>query len=406
MEIGFVSFNQEALNRANKVMKLLQGQGAIDELGLGRIRDAFSNTMFPGLSVLQTHAKYFMLMPSLYAHLERKYISDTCEARKIVRDNEIKLTERLMKGSSKGTGIIGGDMLQRKEGYVKYDPTYVYQSGMETYGLIPRGGNIYATIVERSHILQNQPKKQAGNVDSGDDSDDLTGNHQAYKTCGENYNFDSRVPDHDPLDITLTHREAEFLKNQIIAHTQGSLLAYLLDNGLYEIASKPFFDELGEILENIPGKLYQTYRLALRYSRFALLLRLRYAMLYDLAVGATEAAEKKLSEFKDTLAEHQDDFTSNAINEIVMFVSTKVAEHTCKEFILNAATLIETQDFEGLDQLIAMREITIKGKKRSKLANAKEMIQGKPFESPAMMSFRWNTIVRTVLKEIKEGLER
>ena len=176
MEIGFVSFNQEALNRANKVMKLLQGQGAIDELGLGRIRDAFSNTMFPGLSVLQTHAKYFMLMPSLYAHLERKYISDTCEARKIVRDNEIKLTERLMKGSSKGTGIIGGDMLQRKEGYVKYDPTYVYQSGMETYGLIPRGGNIYATIVERSHILQNQPKKQAGNVDSGDDSDDLTGN--------------------------------------------------------------------------------------------------------------------------------------------------------------------------------------------------------------------------------------
>ena len=129
-------------------------------------------------------------------------------------------------------------------------------------------------------------------------------------------------------------------------------------------------------------------------------------MLYDLAVGATEAAEKKLSEFKDTLAEHQDDFTSNAINEIVMFVSTKVAEHTCKEFILNAATLIETQDFEGLDQLIAMREITIKGKKRSKLANAKEMIQGKPFESPAMMSFRWNTIVRTVLKEIKEGLER
>jgi hypothetical protein len=58
MEIGFVNFNQEALNRANKVMKLLQGQGAIDELGLGRIRDAFSNEMFSGLSTLQTHAKY------------------------------------------------------------------------------------------------------------------------------------------------------------------------------------------------------------------------------------------------------------------------------------------------------------------------------------------------------------
>ena len=83
----------------------------------------------------------------------------------------------------------------------------------------------------------------------------------------------------------------------------------------------------------------------------------------------------------------------------------------CEQVTTNCITgkaeyMIETQDFEGLDQLIAMREITIKGKKRSKLANAKEMIQGKPFESPAMMSFRWNTIVRTVLKEIKEGLER
>lgn len=71
METGFVSFNQEALNRANKVMKLLQGQGAIDELGLGRIRNAFSNTMFPGMSVLQTHAKYFLLMPALYSFLRR-----------------------------------------------------------------------------------------------------------------------------------------------------------------------------------------------------------------------------------------------------------------------------------------------------------------------------------------------
>ena len=34
MEIGFVNLNQDALNKANKLMKLLQGQGAIDELGL------------------------------------------------------------------------------------------------------------------------------------------------------------------------------------------------------------------------------------------------------------------------------------------------------------------------------------------------------------------------------------
>ena len=190
METGFVSFNQEALNRANKVMKLLQGQGAIDELGLGRIRDAFSNTMFPGMSVLQTHAKYFLLMPALYSFLEKTRIADVREARTIVRDQEIRMTYRLMDGSAKdATGIIGADMLRRGEGYVKYDPTYVYQAGMEIYGLIPRGGNIYATLAERSAIYQNSPKKHKGNDETGDDSDDLTGNRQIYKVCGEDYDL-------------------------------------------------------------------------------------------------------------------------------------------------------------------------------------------------------------------------
>ena len=122
MEIGFVSFNQEALNRANKVMKLLKGQGAIDELGLGRIRDAFSNMMFPGLSTLQTHAKYFLLMPSLYAYLEKTRISDSREARAKVRENEVALTERLIEGSPEGTtGIIGADTLRSRDGFVKYE---------------------------------------------------------------------------------------------------------------------------------------------------------------------------------------------------------------------------------------------------------------------------------------------
>lgn len=156
MDMGFVSFNQEALNRANKVMKLLQGQGAIDELGLGRIRDAFSNTMFPGMSVLQTHAKYFLMMPALYSFLEKTRIADVREARTIVRDQEIRMTYRLMDGSAKDTtGIIGADMLRRGEEYVKYDPTFVYQAGMEIYGLIPSGGNIYKTIPK----LTGKPKK-------------------------------------------------------------------------------------------------------------------------------------------------------------------------------------------------------------------------------------------------------
>lgn len=403
MEIGFVSFNQEALNRANKVMKLLQGQGAIDELGLGRIRDVFSNTMFPGMSVLQTRAKYFCLMPSLYSFLERTRISDAREARQRIRDYEISLTRRLAAGSQGESGIIGAESLTQRGGYVKYDPTYVYLAGLETYGLVKTGGNIYATIAERSAAYAHAPRKQSGCDETGDDSDDLNGFSQLFLTCGENYIFHSD----EPMSISLTRQEAAFLKNQIIRSTNGSLLYYLLDSGLYETVTEVYvdFEALGEILRgNVSESIWKSYSLALRYSRYADLLRTRFAYLYDIAVGANDVADNEKAEFERKLNEYTDEFTPKAIEEIISYVNHLVNDNASKQFIRNTANLIADGDFIALDELITLREKTIKGIRRSKLLNAKEFEQGKPFEKPAPMSYRWNTIGFTVLKEIKEGL--
>ncbi len=402
MEVGFVSFNQEALSRANRVMKLLQGQGAIDELGLGRIRDAFSNIMFPGMSTLQTHSKYFLLMPALYAFLERSRIADSREARAKVREFEMNLTLRLVDGSPEGTtGIIGSDTLRSRSGYVKYDPAYVYQAGMETYGMLPRGCNIYSLLAERSKIYQNFPRKHRGNDESGDDSDDMSGNRQIFKTCGEDYELRGK----SPLSMKLTRKEALFLKQQIIATTPGSMLGYLLDSGLYTNVTNCLFDSLGEVLAgNVPVEIFHTYRLALRFSRFAYLLRLRYAMLYDSLVGANEAAERESTKFGRLLADYADEFAPEAMEEVIRLVSSRVTEESCKSFISKSARLIADANFDELDRLIELREKTIKGAKRSKLVNFKDMQPGKAFETPQPMSYRWNTIVRTVLSEIKEGL--
>lgn len=403
MEIGFVSFNQEALNRANKVMKLLQGQGAIDELGLGRIRDAFSNRLFPGLSVLQTRAKYFCLMPSLYSFLERTRISDAREARQRIREYEISLTRRLAAGSSGVSGIIGADSLTQRGSYVKYDPTYVYIAGLEIYGLVKTGGNIYATIAERSAAYAHAPKKQSGSDETGDDSDDLNGFGQLFLSCGEDYNFRSN----EPMSIALTEKEAIFLKNQIIRRTNGSLLHYLLDSDLYETVTKAYvdFEALGEILRgNVPDSIWKSYSLALRYSRYADLLRTRFAYLYDIAVGANVAAESEKSEFEHKLNEYSDEFTPEAIEEILAYVNILVNDDASKQFIRKTATIIAEEKYDTLDELITLREKTIKGIRRSKLLNSNEFEQGKSFEKPAPMSYRWNTIGFTILKDIKEGL--
>lgn len=401
MEIGFVNLNQDALNKANKLMKLLQGQGAIDELGLGRIRDAFSNSMFPGMSTLQTRAKYFLLLPALYSFLEKGKIQDARDARAKIRDYEISLTRRLIDGTPKeiSWGIIGADSLQNRDGYVKYDPAYVYQAGMETYGLVKSGGNVYRMIAERSIYYQNLPHKHKGNEET-DDADDLTGLTQLFLTCGENYDFQSKKP----LSISLTYKEAEFLKHQIVSHTQGSLMGYLLDSGLYISAIQCDFEALEMDLQGkIPEELFKTYVIALRFSRFAYLLRLRYAMLFDIAVGA-ENAKQKETEFFDYFKTHALNFTPDSIEEIIQSISPRVSEDTCKIFCRKASRLLNARDWGALDDLIMKREVETKTLKRSKLKNAGEHEPGKPFEVPAPMSFRWNTIVRNVLKEIKEGL--
>ena len=43
-------------------MNLLQAPGAVDEIGIGLIRDAFANYFFPGTSTVQTRAKYFLIV--------------------------------------------------------------------------------------------------------------------------------------------------------------------------------------------------------------------------------------------------------------------------------------------------------------------------------------------------------
>lgn len=65
MELGYINFSNEEKNNLYKVIQSIREHHAIDELGIGRIRDAFSNEMFPGMSTLQNRAKNFCSPTSL-----------------------------------------------------------------------------------------------------------------------------------------------------------------------------------------------------------------------------------------------------------------------------------------------------------------------------------------------------
>ena len=83
MNIGFLSFDPKGFDTIRKILQKIREPGALDEIGIGRYRDAFGEELFPGMSTLQHHAKYFVLLPALFNDLAQgsyKSIKDVQDA--------------------------------------------------------------------------------------------------------------------------------------------------------------------------------------------------------------------------------------------------------------------------------------------------------------------------------------
>ncbi len=64
--IGWIDFSSTERERVSQVLSMLQEKGTLDELGIGQIRDAFADQLFPGFSTIQTRAKYFVTIPYIF----------------------------------------------------------------------------------------------------------------------------------------------------------------------------------------------------------------------------------------------------------------------------------------------------------------------------------------------------
>ena len=58
---AWLDHSEEQRRQILDVLDLFREKGTIDELGLGTIRDAFADMLFPGTSAPQTKARYFLL---------------------------------------------------------------------------------------------------------------------------------------------------------------------------------------------------------------------------------------------------------------------------------------------------------------------------------------------------------
>ncbi len=224
--IGWVDFSSEHREKVKSVIDLLSTPGVIDELGIGVIRDSFSDSLFPGVSTIQTRAKYFLTVPRIfkdYAKLppnqrRRRKLAD------YLNDHENLCMEAMVAHHADDPeGGIIGESFAEKQGEVQRKPSSVYWTGIREFGLIQTNLSLQAFC--RKFANPDQPLQdlvQGSDKTTGDDPDAA---EQANATIsGPAYDEDWI----ETLTVHLSKEEASFLSSQIAARVFRSLLGQIL----------------------------------------------------------------------------------------------------------------------------------------------------------------------------------
>src|SRR3954447_24392360 len=103
--LAWLDHDEAERRRMQEVVELFRERDTVDELGIGSVRDAFSDLLFPGTSVLHTRARYLLFIPWVYLDLERKTVG-SAQAAAAARRAEVRLIEALRRDDPDAQGII------------------------------------------------------------------------------------------------------------------------------------------------------------------------------------------------------------------------------------------------------------------------------------------------------------
>ena len=293
--IGWVDFSSEHRDRVRTVIDLLSTPGVVDELGIGIIRDAFSDYMFPGISTIQTRPKYFVIVPRILKDYEA--LDDKTRKRTLLRDylakQELQCRVELVKryGAREGLGIIGVSFGDRLDRDVQRRPSSVYWNGLRVFKIVRTDQALSEFCRRRSgHRLSLRVLLRETREEMGDDVDADSVSGSPIRELPQQSDWQDR------LSISLTAEEAEFLRNQVCASKPESLLGTILLNPkatqefvqLGETADLSAVLRFPELKTALPRKLASTMWLASEFWRMLYGAHIRYNLLLQERYG-TEA---------------------------------------------------------------------------------------------------------------------
>lgn len=399
---AWVDFLEEDKEKMHELIKSLSEQDTRDELGIGSIRDAFSNLMFPGTSTIQTRAKYMLFVPWIYQQVEKERLSGI-EAAKRTRELEIKLIEAL-KTSEEQFGLIGreaGEKLQRT-------PADIYWSGLKAWGIL----NLRVSRAEY-HSFLNKYYHIKDNTTYDDDNnpiDQITKSTWDVDAPGPPYQ--KEYP--EKASFKLTFAQASYLYDKVKGNCSNTVLSELLDHEIHYCDYIWNHKKLNHLNDDLINQV-------LHAQKFAEIIQ-GASLLYNLML-----AEKDDELFVDKKIEHRDNFNywkKEIKNDISVFYNWDLQDfwgicyqngnitRQTKKFVNKwIEYILDTQYFERLPDdrevrnLIYNRELLIK-RKRARLKNQRYLKMWGGSSNVSKLDYRWQSPVRYIIADIVEGLER
>jgi len=214
----WLDYSERERRKMLEVVDLFREHDTRDELGVGSVRDAFADMLFPGTSTIMTRARYFLLVPWAYLSMERRRVG-SAEIAARARQAELNLVEPIERSNDKdgNIGKVAKTSLKRL-------PSSVYWQGLSVWGIRTfRGAQVqYHRSLDRYYA---QVIRHGGRASERDvEHDDL---------ISPNWRAGIVPPPKDfpgECSLSLTRGEAEYLAERIRLSPAcaGSLLAELV----------------------------------------------------------------------------------------------------------------------------------------------------------------------------------
>lgn len=386
---GWLDHDDTQRAQMMEVVKLFQDQGSVDELGIGSIRDAFSDAFFPGTSVLHTRARYLIFIPWLLTDAVGR--GRTVEqSRKALREAEVRLIRALIAGGET-SGVIGSQAQER----LKTMPSQVYWPALGRLGLRRWDVSIDGYLRRATQRTARRTEISAADSESG------------FVDLG----LDSSLP--PPPDDLLTSttfrlsaEEADTLKAVFARLPTTTLMGWLA--GHADSASGDYVWEhpqLGDLPDDLRSRVDHARRLHHVWHGAPLLYNLMLARLVD-DESLIERYTSETTEWEAEVANARslENWDRQDFWALARHLNPRLGAPTVT-FVNQWIDLVEAGEHSGeaAQRLVAERERRLKGR-RSRLAFADAREGWSGYAGLVRLDFRWSVASR-FLGDVLAGLE-